>query len=195
VCKGNQLVNIRDKRTIGEQIRSGFHLAGWILITVVFTFLVLGSTTFVVGKGDFIQPVYRYIGACGLIATSAVMFLSARHWVKWFFGALVYVALKAAIALLLGFGAAVPSLARPRFLFLEVLILAALAAALCFRYLSHAPHKVEAAALVGLVITLSFATVCDSNLPFVAGIVVLGLSQLASTWAYRKHRHVRLEPN
>jgi hypothetical protein len=188
-------VNIRDKRTIGEQVRSGFRLTGWILLTLVFAFLVLGSTTFVVGKSDFTQPIYRFIGACGLIATSVAMFLTVRHWVKWFFGALVYVALKAVIALLLGFSPSVPSLVHPRSLFLGLLILAAVAAALCFRYLSHAPRKIEAAGLVGLVIALSFTTVCDSNLPFIVGVVVLGLIQLASTSAYRKPRHVRLEPN
>ena len=62
-------------------------------------------------------------------------------------------------------------------------------------YLSHAPRKVEAVGLVGLVIALSFATVCDSNLPFVAGIIVLGLIQIASAATYRKPRHARLEPN
>lgn len=188
-------MNIRDKRTIGEQVRSGFRLTGWILLTLVFALLVLGSTAFVLGKSDFTQPIYRFIGACGLIATSAVMFLTVRHWVKWFFGALVYVAFKAAISLLLGFSPSVPSLIRPRFLFLELLILAALAAALCFRYLSHAPRKIEAVGLVGLVIALSFAAACDSNLPFLVGVVVLGLIQVASTSAYRKHRRNRLSLN
>lgn len=188
-------MNIRDKRTIGEQVRSGFRLAGWILFTLAFAFLVLGSTTFVVGKSDFTHPIYRFIGACGLIATSVVMFLTVRHWVKWFFGALVYVAFKAAIALLLGFSPSVPSIVHPRPLFLELLVLAAVAAALCFRYLSHAASKVEAAGLVGLVIALSFATVCDSNLPFVSGVAVLGLIQVASASAYRKHRRTRLELN
>jgi hypothetical protein len=170
-------------------------VTGWLLLTLVFAFLVLGSTTFVLGKSDFTQPIYRFVGACGLLATSVLMFLTVRHWVKWFFGALGYVTLKSAGALLLGFGPSVSSLARPRFLFLELLILAALAAALCFRYLSHAPRKVEAVGLVGLVIALSFATVCDSNLPFVAGIIVLGLIQIASAATYRKPRHARLEPN
>jgi hypothetical protein len=123
------------------------------------------------------------------------MFLTVRHWVKWFFGALVYIALKAAIAFLLGFSPSVPSLIRPRPLFLELLVLAAVAAVLCFRYLSHAPRKAEAAGLVGLVIALSLTTVCDSNLPFVAGIIVLGLIQLASASRYRRPRRVRLEPN
>ncbi|HME35131.1 MAG TPA: hypothetical protein VKF84_07825, partial [Candidatus Sulfotelmatobacter sp.] len=126
---------------------------------------------------------------------SVVMFFTVRHWVKWFFGALVYFAFKAAISLFLGFSPSVPSLVRPRPLFLELFVLAAVAAALCFRYLSHAPRKVEAAGLVGLVIALSFTTVCDSNLPFIVGIGVLGLIQVASTSAHRRPRRVRLEPN
>ncbi len=185
-------MNIRDQRTISEQVRSGVHLAGWLLFTLAFAFLVLVSTTLLLGRGDFTRPIYRLVGACGLTATSAVMFLTVRYWVKWFFGAQIYIALKAAISLLLGFSPSVPSLVRPRPLFLELLLLAALAAALCFRYLSHAPRKIEAVGLVGLVVALSFTTVCDCNLPFLSGLVFLGSIQIASSLAYKRHRRVGL---
>ena len=50
-------MNIRDRRTIGEQVRSGLRLAGWVLFILAFAFSVLGSTTLLVGKGDFTRPI------------------------------------------------------------------------------------------------------------------------------------------
>jgi hypothetical protein len=172
-------VNIRDERTIGEQIKSGFRLGGWVLLTLAFILVVLGSTTFFVGKGDHTQPIHRILGACGLVSTSGVMFVTVRHWVKWFIGALGYFALKTAIALVLGFTPSVPSVARPRLVFLELLVLLVLAVVLCARYLNHAPRKIEGVGLVGLVIALSFSIVFDSNLPLLSGVAMLGLIQLA----------------
>jgi len=109
------------------------------------------------------------------------MFLTVRRWVKWFVGGLVYSAVKAAISLMLGFTPSVPSLARPRLIFLELLVLAVMAAALCARYLTTAPRKIEAAGLVGLVNALSLAMVYDSNLPLLSGVATLGLIQLANS--------------
>src|SRR4029078_10637782 len=86
-------VNIRDQRTIGEQIKSGFRLAGWILLTFVFIVFLLGSTTCFLAQNENPQPILRLLGACGLLVGSIVMFVTVRRWVKWFFGALRYFAI------------------------------------------------------------------------------------------------------
>src|ERR1700693_6034528 len=136
-------VNIRDERTSSEQIKSGFRLGRWVLLTLAFFFAVLGRINLFVGRGDPPQASYRVLGACGLVATSSVMFVTVRRWVKWLLGYLVYFALKATIAFLLGFTPSVPSIVRPRPIFLELLLLRWLAAALFVRYLTHAPRKLE----------------------------------------------------
>src|ERR1700740_1527543 len=105
----NPPVNIRDERTVGEQVKSGFRLAGWLLLTLAFIYALLLFAGFLVGKGDYNQPIYRVAGACGLVALSVVIFMTVRHWVGWFIGALGYFVLKTAFALLLG-----SSLVRPR---------------------------------------------------------------------------------
>lgn len=179
-------MNIRDKRPIGEQVRSGFRLTGWFLLALGFAFIVFGSTALVLGKSDFNGPIYRLLGACGLVTTSTVMFVTVRHWVKWFIGALGYLALKAILALLLGFTPSVPSIVRPRLLFLELVMLAVIATVLCVRYLTHAPRKVEAAGLVGLVLAISFATVCDSGIPLFVGVAMLGFIELMHRSAHRR---------
>ena len=173
-------VNIRDKRTVGEQIRSGFRLAGWILLTLAFISLVLASTASVVGNanGNYTQPIHRLLGACGLLATSTVMFITVRRWAKWFVGALGYMILKVAVSLLLGRTPSVPSITRPRLEFLEFLVVLVLAILLCARYLTPTPRTVETVGLVGLVIALSFTVIYDSSLPILAGVAVLGMIQL-----------------
>jgi hypothetical protein len=171
-------VNLRDKRTIGEQIKSGFRLAGWILLTLAFICLVLVSTAFLAGKGNHTQPTYRLLGLCGLLATATAMFITVRRWAKWFVGVLGYMILKLAVSLLLGRTPSVPSVTRPRLVFLEFLVVLVFALLLCARYLTHTPRTVETVGLVGLVIALSFSVIYDSSLPIVAGVAVLGIIQL-----------------
>jgi hypothetical protein len=166
-------VNIRDERTVGEQVKSGLRLAGWVLLTLAFVYLLLGSTGFLIGKGAYTRPIHRVLGVCGLAALSTTMFVTVRHWVKWFIGVLGYFALKAVFALLLG-----SSIAQPRLWFVEFALLLGLAVGLCARYLSRKPETIEEAALVGLVVALSFTLVCDSVFPFLSGLVFLTLVQL-----------------
>ena len=186
-------VTIRDKRTVGEQIKSGFRLVGWVLLTLAFISLILGSINLLTGKGDHVRPLFRVLGACGLVAASSVMFVTIRHWVKWFFGFLAYSALKVAIAFLLGFTPSMPSIVRPRLVFLELLVLLMVAVVLCLRYLTHAPRKIEAAGLVVLVITISFSMVYDSNLPIICGIALLGVTQLVHSGTRSRLTHALVE--
>jgi hypothetical protein len=175
-------VNIRDQRTIGEQIKSGFRLAGWILLTFGFIVFLLGSTRFFLAQNENPQPILRLLGACGLLVGSIVMFVTVRRWVKWFFGALGYFAIRVAIALLLGLPRSPSHGSHLRLMLGELLVLVVSAAVLCSRYLSHAPRTIEAAGLVGLVIAISFSAMVDSNLPILSGVVVLALIQLATRW-------------
>jgi len=73
-------VNIRDERTVGEQMKSGFRLAGWLLLMLAFIYGLLLCAGFVIGKGQYSQPVYRVVGVCGLVVMSGTMFATVRHW-------------------------------------------------------------------------------------------------------------------
>jgi hypothetical protein len=165
-------VNIRDERTVGEQVKSGVRLAGWVLLTLAFIYALILCTGFLIGKGQYNQPIYRVVGACGLAAMSVLMFATVRHWVGWFLGALGYLVLKTVFALLLG-----SSLVRPRLWFLEFALLLGFAVLLSARYVGRRPHKIEAAALVALVFALSFTLVRDSNTPALFGVALLAVVQ------------------
>ena len=167
-------MNIRDERTVGEQVKSGLRLAGWVLLTLAFIYALLLCAGFLLGKGEYNQPIYRVVGACGLVAMSILMFATVRHWVGWFLGALGYLALKTVFALLIG-----SSLVRPRLWFIEFALLLGLAVLLCARYVGRKPQTIEAAALVGLVLALSFTLVRDSNTPVLIGVMVLAVIQVA----------------
>ena len=128
----NRGVNIRDERSVSEQVKSGLRLAGWVLLALALIFVLLGSTGFLLGKGDYNQPIYRLLGACGLLAISTVMFATVRHWAKWLIGVMGFLALKTVFALAFG-----SSVTRPRLWFVEFALLLGLAALLCKRYLKR----------------------------------------------------------
>ena len=163
-------MNIRDERTIGEQIKSGFRLAGWTLLTLVLLYLLLGSTSLVLNGSAQHSPVVRAIGACGLFAFSILLFGSTHYWAKWFVGFLGLYALKSAFAMVI----------HPKSLYLQFLLLLTPAFVLCARcVLNNIPRNTEKLGLVVLVLTLGFTLVLDSALPLLVGVTMFALIELA----------------
>jgi hypothetical protein len=144
-------VNIRDERTIREQVKSGFQLAGWVVFTLAFIILLLGSTASLLGKGGYIQPFDRAIAACILGGACVLIFLTARWWIKWFIGFMAYFALKAAILLILGYTPTVPAIAAPRLAILGNFASLLLATLICVRYINRTPTRLESLGLVAIV--------------------------------------------
>ncbi len=163
-------MNIRDERTIGEQIKSGFRLAGWTLLTLVFLYLLLGSTSLVLNGSAHHSLVVRAIGACGLFASSILLFGSTHYWAKWFVGFLGLYALKSAFAMVI----------HPKSLYLQFLLLLTPAFVLCARcVLNNIPRNIEKLGFVVLVLTLGFTLVLDSALPLLVGVTMFALIELA----------------
>jgi len=175
-------VNIRDKRTIREQINSGFRLAGWILLTFALFVVLLVSTLLLTAKGENPTVFHRFLGACGLVSIATAMFFKVRYWAKWFVGLLGYLIFKLAISLLMGRTPSVPSIARPRLVILEYLVTSVAAMWLCLRYASHVPRRMETLGLIGLVVSFAFGIVYDSPMPVLVGLSLLGSFQLVEYW-------------
>lgn len=159
---------------MSERAKSGLRHAGWVSLALAMVYTLVVSTDLLLGQGDYNQPMYRVVGACGLVAFAMLMFATVRHWVPWILGVLGYLAMKTIFGLLLFF-----PVAPPRLLSIEFGLLLGLAVLLCVRYASREPQKIESAGLVGLVLALSFALECDSNSPLLLGVTVLTAIQFA----------------
>ncbi len=166
----SKTVNIRDERTIGEQVRSGFRLAGWVLLTLAVAGLILRSDMALVDRNAAI--LYRIAGVCGLALAIALLFVSVEHWGKWFVGALGYWVAKAALTLAF----------RPSGVLVQYAVLFVCAFTLCARFALKKRHRsvVEKLGMVFIVIALSFSLALDSPRFLLAGVVALALTQLIS---------------
>ena len=164
-------VNVRDERSVGEQVKSGLRLAGWVLLTLALLYLLLGSTSLVLDRSAHHSLALRCLGVLGLAAISAVLFASTQYWAKWFVGFLGLYALKSAFAIAFHY--------TP--LYLKFLLLLTPAFVLCARcVLSNIPKPIEKLGFVVLVLTLGFTLVIDSTLPLLAGVTLFAVIELAS---------------
>ncbi len=164
-------MHIRDKRSVSEQVRSGFRIAGFILLTLALMSVLLDSTAFLLGKNSNPGPGHRFIGAAGLLAVSILMLFTSRYWAKWFAAVLAWAILRWAFRA--PFNASLSG-----WLILEVLaILAVLFVLSVGPAMRRTPKRIETVGLVVAVLSLSFATVASSYFPAIVGIAVLGLAR------------------
>jgi len=151
---------------------------GWVLITLVFVILLLGSLSSTLNKGYYTRFPERIFAAGLLLVIIGVMTTTAEHWGKWIFAFLGYLDIKSMLILLLGKRLSYPPVAAPRVLTAEYLLIFLLATVLTFHYTSHKPTKADAMGLVALVIGVCCSVVLDSPKPVVVGTVALGLIRL-----------------
>ena len=174
-------MNIRDRRTAGEQVRSGFQIAGLVLLTLVLVGAMLKSAAFVAGTDSNPQLSHRILGGATLAAVSVLMFFTVRYWAKWFATFLVWAvtrfAFKSSLSSHIVGGWWIPEL---------LLVLTALFILSIEPVWRRDPSKIEAIALVLVVLSLSFATVLASFNPLFAGLITLAGARVI-TW--RKSNH------
>jgi hypothetical protein len=174
------------KRSVGEQVVSGFRISGLILLSIgVFLGLWVGFTH-VLGKTESASS-HPVIGAISVAILAIFLFATARYWTRWFFAFLVFAAVRMLPAALLG-----PYFRHPvdRVTAFLWVIYAATAAALTMRYFRRKPRQVESFGLVVFVLCIAMAGASENYFPLIAGIIVLGLCELIQL-AISKSRHVR----
>jgi hypothetical protein len=164
-------MHIRDKRTVGEQIKSGVRLAGFFLLSLVLVWVMTASTALLLGKNANPDTWLRLFGAGGLIAVSILMYFTSRYWAKWFAATLAWATLRWALRAPLFASLSGWSI-------LELLaLLATLFALSVGPAMRRTPEKVESIGLIGALLSLSFASVLASYTPLFIGIAVLGLAR------------------
>src|SRR5512133_2686140 len=88
----NPDVNIRDKRSIGEQARSGFRLAGGVLAFCTGLFLLAYGYDAVWQDGHFVSS--AWLGWVELSLAAVLIPLTMHLWIQYFAGCAVVAFLK-----------------------------------------------------------------------------------------------------
>lgn len=162
------------KRSIGEQVLSGFRISGLLLLSFgVFVGLWVGFLH-ILGKTESVLP-HPVLGAISIATLAVFLFATARYWVRWLFAFLVFAAVRMLPAALLG-----PYFRHPvdRVAAFLWVIYAAIAAAMTMRYFRRKPRQVESFGLVVFVLCIAMAAASGSYRPLIAGAVVLGCCEL-----------------
>jgi hypothetical protein len=175
-------VNIRDERSVAEQVRSGLRLAGWVLLTFAVVGVTLLSEKVLLDKST--TNGHKAAGVCGLILVATLMFVSVDRWGKWFFGVLGYWTLKVVIVLLF----------HPSLMWLEYLLLFILMSILCARYALNDVRRsaIEKMGMVVAALALTLSLPMNSPRPLLVGVGVLALTHFSSYVFKANHRHARL---
>src|SRR5258707_418823 len=158
-------------RTVGQQVRSGLRLAGFVLLTIALYFLLIYSTILLAGKNQNSTELHRVLGGCILLALATLMFFSIRHWAKWFVAIIGYLILKTSVSFLLGRTPSVPSIARPRLIFLEYLLTFVAAGTIFFKFFRQVPRKIDTLALVAFFTFVGFSYLSNTLPPLVVLVV------------------------
>lgn len=156
---------MRDKRTVREQVASGFRIAGLMLLAFAF-FIAL---TWALGRGGNLTPnPHRVLGSIALVGLSAVLFLTTRHGAKWVLGIVCYCLVKtfvgAPVFALFGNISVAKELAF-------IAIYSSIALLLTWRHLERDPKGIERFALVAFVICAPIAIALQSYVPLLAGLL------------------------
>ncbi len=75
------------KRTVAQQVASGFRIAGSMVLALTFIVALIGSTVFFLGLNNIeAQGQHRILGGIALIGLSALLLITTRYWAKWLLG-------------------------------------------------------------------------------------------------------------
>jgi hypothetical protein len=185
---------VKDRRSVWEQVKSGFRIAG-LLLLVVFTFIGLSaSLKYVVGGGDNARD--PAVLVCGLIACAIVVFIffTTRFWAKWLFAVLAFWFAKTFWLVVLGIFSA--GMLKNTSIFqvgLWVWYVFA-AAGLTFRYTKRNPVGAERLGLVAFVFCVALAPAYGGSVPLLYGLGLLGVSELGQ-WLVSRRKISRKQKN
>jgi hypothetical protein len=180
---------VTKKRTVGEQVRSGFRIVGLILLVFAVFVLLEISLTYAVGLADPHMGIRRLFGAVVASGLMLFMFRTTRYWAPWLFMALAFGLVRLSGGLLLG-----PYFSKPlaRSTVAVWMLYAGAAVALTARYVRRRPRGSESFGLVAFVVGVELAAVYNSQDPLWAGLAALGLAELIQ-WLHPKKIHPQSE--
>lgn len=179
------------KRTVGEQVRSGFRIAGLMVLAFAFFVALTSAAMFSLGRsGNLTSNSHRILGSFALVVLASVLFFTTRYWAKWVLGIVCYCLVKTF------FGAPVFVLFGKTDVAEELAFTAAYSAVavlLTWRHFQREPRGMEKIGLVAFVICAPVALALQSFVPLLAGLAFLGIGELVQmmlrSWRKRIEGH------
>lgn len=182
-----ETARMADRRTVGEQAKSGLRIAAIMIFVFVFFLALVSSTGYLVGRnnGEMTGKPHP-IGVLILLALAAFLYRTTSYWAPWLFGFLGYGFLRLLIKGLV-FG---PYLRQPasRTTIIWYLLYTAAAIALTIRYASRSPKGTERVGLVSFVVCVPFALEYQSYVPTLIGLGLLGIGELFERLRHRRRK-------
>jgi hypothetical protein len=185
-------------RTIGNvpswrrEARSGLVLAAKImLVLLVFILLALGLGLMFKGSG-----LVTLLGIVVVAVTDVFLFATAPRWAKWVCPACIVNILRLLVMTALGRTISVPSIAAPRALFVELIIVAAMMCFLTYRFMFTKPTRLDSIALVGAVTAIVYSLSERAPIRWLlAAVLLLGIAFFVSAIRNRLSRRRRGQTN
>lgn len=176
-----------EHRTVRAQIKSGLRIGLLLVLGIVFVGVLLATFSYLATPDDtavVVRP--RLIAASILAALTAILFLTTNYWAKWLVGILALCCARIFGAIFFG-----PYLSAPvdRTTALIWFTYLAVALAVTVRYLSRRPTGFERLGLVSFVMCVSAAPAYEPRKLLLAGLVILGSSELAQRVLGTVKRH------
>jgi hypothetical protein len=167
------------ERTVGEQVRSGFRIAGLVVLAFAFFVALTWAAMFSLGgSGNLTSNSHRILGSFALVALAFVLFFTTRYWAKWVLGIVCYCLVRTL------FGAPFFVLFGKTDVAEELAFIAAYSAVallLTWRHFQREPRGMERFGLVAFVICAPVALALQSYMPLLAGLAFLGVGELVGT--------------
>jgi hypothetical protein len=179
------------KRSIRDQVISGFRIGGLMVLSFAFFGAMVQSARWIVGTFDETPTIsQRSLGPVAMLFLTGILFVTVRRWTEWLIGILAYCLLRFSGGLLLG-----PYLKRPvsRFEVAAWMLYLLVAILLTTRHVQRRPKGAEKIGLVSFVLCLPFALILNASKPLFFGLLLLALGELVealrrSNRRYGRHR-------
>jgi hypothetical protein len=164
------------KRSVGEQIKSGFRIGGLVLLSfAVFSGLAIGFDNILGHVGEMRRP-HAVLGTLLVSILACFLFMTAQYWARWMFAFLVWGCMRLGVSVLFGAYSTIHPIDRKTAVVWLGYTLTA--AALTFRYVKRNPTSLERLGLVTLTSCVALAGASGGIWPLVAGLAVLATCEL-----------------
>ena len=177
-------------RSVGEQIKSGFRIAGLFILTLCTFIALVASLKFMIGAASPSSSSHQFLGGLAASIIVLFMFLTVRYWAKWLVAVVAFACARMFMGLLVKVASAgfFVNLSLTQLLTWTSYFL--IATLLTARHVRREPIGAESFSLVAFVIGVALADAYNSAVPLFYGLGFLAAGELGQRLLSYKKRHV-----